>query len=258
MANRQTNAARLREALRQWYVNSPPDPERERMRIAAERYRELIESPQRVGFAPEFDRRRLTQPMNALRTPGDGCDAILDRGLAGPDDGGDFIEIGNPHNRRLKGEHIRKYGSWPVTDDGRPYDVAHKRAIADGGTNTLDNIEPMHPDEHKAKHLRDGDAGRWGRRASIAKTFGGRVEPPTPRSRLHGFGLLQIPSNILGMFSGSIRRGSPSNFVSDMVGVPSPEDMARERARRAWEKEKRSLEIQRQLFPDCPPGYRCL
>ena len=57
MANRQTNAARLREALRQWYVNSPPDPERERMRIAAERYRELIESPQRVGFSIQLRQR---------------------------------------------------------------------------------------------------------------------------------------------------------------------------------------------------------
>jgi hypothetical protein len=87
------------------------------------------------------------------------------------------LEIGNPHNRRLRREWEAANGRpWPRTKEGLRYDVAHKRAIADGGTNTLDNIRPMDPLEHKQSHRED--QARWGRRAAIARAFGGKVEPP--------------------------------------------------------------------------------
>jgi hypothetical protein len=108
---------------------------------------------------------------------------------AAPEDA-DLLYVGNPHNRRLRRQHVKANGPWPTTDDGRNYDVAHKRAIADGGTNTLDNIEPMHPDEHAAQHLNNGDSARWGKRASIAQAFGGTVEPPNPGFVTRGIGLL--------------------------------------------------------------------
>jgi hypothetical protein len=60
--------------------------------------------------------------------------AFLDKGLAGPEDGGQLIDVGNPANRRLKREYERAYGAWPKTEDGRNFHVAHKKAIADGGT----------------------------------------------------------------------------------------------------------------------------
>lgn len=171
----------------------------------------------------------------------------LDRELAGADDGGEFVDVGNPHNRRLKREHIEAYGYWPKTEDGRDYDVAHRRAIADGGTNTLDNIEPMHPDEHRAKHIGDGDPGRWGRRAGIARAFGGKVEPPRPSPKIRGFGGPISPLDVLGTLSGRIRTDSFSNFVSDMVGIPSPEDMDAQR------RYIRSLRP-----PGCPPDMDCV
>ena len=175
--------------------------------------------------------------------------AVLDRGLASPDDG-EFIEIGNPHNRRLRQEYLRKYGYWPKTDDGRNYDVSHRRAIADGGTNTLDNIEPMHPDEHKAKHRNEGDNARFGRRPSIARAFGGKVEPPRAASKVRGLGGMFSPLDILGIMSGRIRTDSFSDFASDLVGMPSPEDMAKEQ-------EARRRYIQNLRPAGCPPGMNC-
>ena len=41
--------------------------------------------------------------------------AFLDKGLAGPDDGGQLVDVGNPANRRLKQEYERAYGPWPRT-----------------------------------------------------------------------------------------------------------------------------------------------
>jgi hypothetical protein len=102
--------------------------------------------------------------------------------------------------------------------------VAHKRAIADGGTNTLDNIEPMHPDEHIAQHLNNGDSGRWGVRASIARAFGGAVEPPKPRLAARGLGLLGIIPWVTGFLSGNIRTDTPTHMLYDMAGFPAPDD----------------------------------
>ena len=161
-----------------------------------------------------------------------------------------MIPVGNPANPGLRSDWERANGRrWPRTPDGRSYDVAHKRAIADGGTNTLDNIEPMHPDGHKAKHRNDGDSGRWGRRSSIARAFGGRVEPPNPGGKVRGFGGPLNPLDILGILSGRIRTDTFPNFMSDVIGVPSPDDMRFERQR---------MERQRLLYPDCPPGSDCV
>ncbi len=101
--------------------------------------------------------------------------------------------------------------------------MAHKRAIADGGTNTLDNIVPMHPDEHAAQHLNNGDSARWGRRPSTARAFGGTVEPPTPgRGVVRGLGVLSIIPWITGFASGNIRHDTQEHMWYDMIGYPAP------------------------------------
>ena len=154
------------EALMRWYPRSPAEIERERQTRASSRYDSF--------FGPLRDVEAGISPALHLdesgRMPHDGATsdgrAFLDRRGAGPGDGGELIEIGNPHNRRLKREHIAKYGSWSKTETGRDYDVAHIRAIADGGANTLDNIRPMHPDAHRAEHMANKDGARWGRRAA--------------------------------------------------------------------------------------------
>lgn len=151
---------------------------------------------------------------------------FLDRRDAGPKDMGEFIEIGDPNHPRLRREYEKKYGvGWPrdpVT--GRQYDVAHIKALADGGTNTVDNIRPMHPDKHRVEHKANGDPGRWGKRAGIARAFGGTVERGPRGPTIKGLGLLSIIPNITGILSGRIRTDKPENFVYDLLGYPTPED----------------------------------
>jgi hypothetical protein len=148
--------------------------------------------------------------------------AFLDRGGAGSDDGHQLIDIGNPANRGLRREYEKNVGPWPKTESGRNYDVAHLKAIADGGTNTLDNIVPMHPDAHVAAHQANGDSARWGRRPGIARAFGGTVEPPRGGPTARGFGFID-PSAVTGLLSGRIRTDTFSHFTTDMLGLPSLE-----------------------------------
>ena len=51
---------------------------------------------------------------------------------------------------------------WPKTKDGKNYHAHHKKALADKGADTYDNIMPMHPDEHRRHHA--DDFRRWGGR----------------------------------------------------------------------------------------------
>jgi hypothetical protein len=53
--------------------------------------------------------------------------------------------------------------TWPKTADGRNYHVEHEIPLADGGPDTLDNIRPMHPDDHVKHHKDNGDSARWGK-----------------------------------------------------------------------------------------------
>ncbi|RYG89004.1 MAG: HNH endonuclease [Alphaproteobacteria bacterium] len=143
---------------------------------------------------------------------------------------GKFQEVGNPENPRLRREwEIANRKPWPRTTEGRQYDVAHIRAIADGGTNTLDNIRPMDPVEHAASHK--DDSSRWGKRSSIARAFGGSVEPPAhaPRPRrgpvVRGLGFLGLLPNITGILSGRIRTDTPVHLWNDLLGYSSEDDV---------------------------------
>lgn len=271
------------DALTRWYLRSPADIEQERQAATAQRYQGFFGN-HRGEPDPGFDRgigtpdhdvdprfsRGFTAPTRdvdpgfswvpagpnrwraEMASPGDLPDGnvpvqmpILDRGLAGPGDGAELQEIGNPHNRRLKRQFMQRNGYWPRTEDGRDFDVSHKRAIADGGTNTLDNIEPMHPEDHAAKHRADGDGVRWGRRPSIARAFGGKVQPPRYGPTVRGFGPLGALSSLTGILSGRIRTDSFSNFTTDMLGLPSL-DYTRKGGMAKW------------TTPNCPPGYDCI
>jgi RHS repeat-associated protein len=55
---------------------------------------------------------------------------------------------------------------WPIDlATGKNQDVAHNRALADGGTNQLDNIKPMANAPHRQEHIDNGDFKRWGARS---------------------------------------------------------------------------------------------
>lgn len=148
-----------------------------------------------------------------------------------------LVQIGNPHNRRLRREwEIAKNQKWPTDPiTGRNYDVAHIKALADGGTNALANIRPMHPVEHRLQHMMDGDLSRWAKRAGRARAFGGTAA--------RSVAPLSIISGLSGLLSGRVRTDSFDNFGSDMLGMESEED------------ERRRQEATRKRFlPNSKPG----
>jgi hypothetical protein len=219
------------------------DPGFSWVQVGANRWRSVPNSADKIG-----------QSATSPDTENGG--AVLDKGLAGADDGGELIDVGNPANPRLRREHIRKYGFWPtIPETGRNFDVAHIIAKADGGTDTLDNIRPMHPDDHRAEHMKSGDFARWGARSGNSASGPPAMQSvPTepiprapsaeiPRFKAPGLGLISPFSDLLGIISGRIRTDSLDNFSSDMMGMPSQEDLRREREN-----------IQKQLFPQAKPG----
>jgi hypothetical protein len=60
-------------------------------------------------------------------------------------------------------EYERREGKpWPITDCGQNYHAHHKHPLADGGEDIYENIEPMHPRDHREHHSED--RRRWGGR----------------------------------------------------------------------------------------------
>ncbi len=248
MPNRQNPAVLNGDKLARWYRQPSGEIEKSRKSAADQRHAEFfgrqIARPERDQTADNADGTLWiatgsggyravhpggSQPYFAPQIPEN-----LPSNPAEPEIS-QVLEIGNPHNPRLRKEWEIAHGRpWPRTADGLNFHVAHKRAIADGGSNTLDNIEPMHPDEHIAQHKNNGDQARWGRRPWTARAFGGRVVPPKPAIaprgvrmpsvRMNGLGLLGIIPTITGLLSGRIRTDTPMHFWSDMAGVPDPSE----------------------------------
>lgn len=64
---------------------------------------------------------------------------------------------------------------------GRFYDIAHIKALADGGTNAAENLKPQEHGEHMGEHIANGDFSRWAARArntvvDTAKAAEGEIE----------------------------------------------------------------------------------
>lgn len=192
MPGADTDPARLKgEALNSWYRRSPDEVEAERRAAEEQRYRDFFEGPQSTTEAERpapspasnpdvlwvangYGRYRAVRPGQRDYFAATDLDAATEASAYLPAnpaevEEGDLLDIGNPHNRRLRREWVAKNGPWPQTADGRNYHVAHIKATADGGTQTLDNIRPMDPEEHMAEHKRGGDFRRFGARGPEAK-----------------------------------------------------------------------------------------
>lgn len=253
MPGAHTDPARLKgEALNRWYRRTPEEVEAERRAAEEQRYRDFFEKSQPAPEAEHPARPSTPDPdilwvasgsggYRAVRPGGsdfmstlepDGTSSAADHlpEHAAAPERGQFREVGNPHNPRLRREwEIANGRPWPRTPEGVPYDVAHIRAIADGGTNTLDNIRPMEAAEHRASHRED--AKRYGKRAGIARAFGGTVEPPAHaprRPKVRSFGAWGLVPNILGILNGRIRTDTPVHMWNDMLGYSSEDDLPRE------------------------------
>lgn len=275
MPERPTDPARLEgEALRRWYLRSPDEIEQERQVNQAQRDQAFFgdrpsasheevgpaAQPARQMAAPDEDVLWVANGRGGYRAARRGApdfEATLrqTRERDFPDylpsnsaaaEGGEFLEIGSAENKALKKFYIEKYGFWPKTENGRDYEVSHKRAIADGGKNSLDNIEPIHPRDHRPMHVRQGDSARHGRRSSIARAFGGKVEPSHGGPAVRGFGVIGALANLPGLLLSPPRTNSFENFAADILGVPSMSEY-----RRAWSAPKWTT-------PDCPPGHTCI
>jgi hypothetical protein len=74
-------------------------------------------------------------------------------------------QCGRVSPKKLRKEYEDATGSqWPKSADGKNHDVSHKTALADGGTNEVNNIEPLERSEHIRRHVENGDFKRWGGR----------------------------------------------------------------------------------------------
>lgn len=157
----------------------------------------------------------------------------------GSQDDAQSIEIGSKSRQHRRGWADREGLDWPIVPEtGENYHVSHVIAKADGGADTLDNIEPEHPKEHIERHRANGDFSRWALRRGRPKT-----SPPKGGPAVRGLGVLGIIPNITGVLAGRIRMDTFDNFWSDMLGFPSEEDQ-----RKAFE------DHQRLLNPKWKPG----
>lgn len=250
------------EDLRRWYERSSSEIEDEARRSEVQKYADYAEQTRQNPQAPSDIRSTGLTPLGAnssealwiadgrgnwrpaARALSDFQSTLEpDRDLMRPGDlpaysgsqeEGHIIEIGSRSRQHRRGWELREGRPWPtVPETGENYHVSHIIPKGDGGPDTLDNIEPEHPETHIERHRANGDFSRFGKRSGRPK--GG--------STVRGLGLLGIVPSITGVLSGSIRMDTFDNFWSDMLGLPSEEDQ-----RKAFE------DRQRVINPKWKPG----
>lgn len=233
MPPRSVDPARLNgEALMNWYRRSPADIAQERQAAEAERYR--------TYFGKRDHGAGAFEAQQAEAQPAQGVPSLFVQDVYRPGDEGEFTAVAGKnrsHRRRYEKEHGHTY---PKTETGRNYDVAHIEALGDGGADVYENTRPMHPDDHRKEHMDRGDFKRWGGRSGQGKGGGPKGGGG---GTARGLGVLSVVPWITGMLSGRIRTDSFDNYISDLIGVPSQED-----------REKYLRENQKKWNPNWKPG----
>lgn len=190
------------------------------------------QSPEQAGTLGD-DPSVGTSPPSEASAPTLGSAAFRPASLAGPlsnsglpsgwdpngdddpdddDDQPGFLQIGWRNRKHKRDWSVKNGKAWPKDPiTGRDYDVHHKVPLADGGSDTLDNIVPMHPDDHMALHRNNGDFSRWAKRGAAKSSA--------------AVGLLGIVPDITGILSGRIRTDTWLHSLWDMAGYPAPDDV---------------------------------
>jgi hypothetical protein len=84
----------------------------------------------------------------------------------------DLINETSTSEKRVSSQGLRRKWeeanetTWPKDPaTGKNQDVAHKKPLADGDTNELDNYGPQPHSEHVKEHQENGDFSRWDSRS---------------------------------------------------------------------------------------------
>jgi hypothetical protein len=107
---------------------------------------------------------RFCRPSKTVRPLDDLANAASDAANMVPPSGTTRVPRKPSSQIRKEWEEANKK-PWPKDPaTGQNQDVSHKTPLADGGTNALDNIEPMPHAPHVQQHMDAGDFRRWGAR----------------------------------------------------------------------------------------------
>jgi hypothetical protein len=111
--------------------------------------------------------RRLAKIGHAAENVADAATAVGKVGANAGDAEGRFAKdcpAPNKTSAQLRAEwEAASNKPWPKDPvTGGNQDVSHIKPKADGGSNTLDNIEPMPHGDHMQMHIENGDFKRWG------------------------------------------------------------------------------------------------
>jgi hypothetical protein len=66
----------------------------------------------------------------------------------------------NPDKYSPENLELMKMGRAPIGPDGKPMTINHKKPLSEGGTNCLENLEPMPFTTHMEMHKQQGDFSR--------------------------------------------------------------------------------------------------